>query len=189
MTKLTIFTLYLLSAFPLLADASVGFQTGDSFQTVRIEGLATVTCEEGGWRSSASYRCVSQTLLPGEFARLRGPEGVDADEVTLLALRQDGSSREKTERYDSSTGLSRHFNLWVSTLLQRPLLRAGDNEVRYVFRRQGESVLEGSFVASVSRGPDRRCRFRRHYFSGDLNDCRSGQRVCETYFRDENYCR
>lgn len=170
--------------------ARPGFQTGNEFTAVIIRGRISVSCSEAGRRDSASFRCSDEVLDPAEFVRFEGPRGVDADKVTLAATWENGKTRKKTKGYDPAAGRSTgRFNLWISTLLQRPLLDYGRNAVRYILKKDGKTVLAGDFVANVRRGKTRTCRYRRHYFSSDLDDCRSATtRMCERYFREENYC-
>ncbi len=167
-----------------------GFQTGNEFTATIIRGRISVSCSEGGRHDSASFRCSDEVLDPAEFVRFTGPKGVDADKVTLAATWASGKTREKTKGYDPAAGRSTgRFNLWISTLFQRPLLDYGRNAIRYILKKGGKPVLEGGFVANVRRGETRQCRYRRHYFSSDLGDCRSATtRMCERYFREENYC-
>ena len=103
----------------------------------------------------------------------------------------NGTTREKAKGWDSAKGRSTDtFNLWISTLLQRPLLDYGANAVHYSLTKDGKPVREGSFTANVRRGEARSCRYRRHYTSHNMSDCRAGSTtLCDRYFRDENYCR
>jgi hypothetical protein len=188
MKILTILALALLP-FSALADSDAGFETGNDFQSVYIEGEISVNCQDGMNNDFASFRCAAELLDPAEYVKFKGPIGVDADEVVLKATREDGSTREKNESYDPVAGLSKgRFNLWISTLFQRPLLKLGKNEIEYSLTKDGKVTKSGNFTANVSQGEDRSCRYRRHYFSSDINDCRSSQRLCSRYFHEENYC-
>lgn len=191
LASLILFPISALSALPGFAADDAGFETGNEFQATYIEGEISVSCNDPGGNGSdfASFRCAAEVLDPAEFVRFKGPAGLDADEVVLKATREDGSTREKSEAYDPATGLSKgHFNLWISTLFQRPLLKHGKNEIAYSVNKNGKAAKSGAFTANVSQGADRFCRYRRHYFSNDVNDCRSSQRLCSQYFHEENYC-
>ncbi len=178
-----------LLTLPSVALAHVGFQTGNSFVSTYLEGEVSVSCRNGFEQSYAAYRCSSNLLDPAEMAKVTGPKGLAADRVYLQATREDGSVLEKSERYDANTGLSKgRFNLWIYTLLQRPLLKMGVNNIEYRYTKGSQTVLKGRFQAVVTEGPDRFCRFRRHYYSNNMDDCRNGNFVCDQYFRDENYC-
>lgn len=184
-----------LSLFLLLFSATAfaqegGFQVGNDFETAFLEGEITVNCRDHmGGSDFAIHRCAAEVLDPSEFARFQGPVGIDADEVTLKATREDGSTREKSESYDPATGLSKgRFNLWIATLFQRPLLKFGRNAIEYSLTKDGQLVKNGTFTATVNQGPDRYCRVRRHYQSTDMNDCRFSQRLCSQFFYEENYC-
>lgn len=174
---------------PGLAFGNVGFQTGNNFVATYLEGEVSVTCRNGFEQSYAAYRCSTNLLDPAEMAKVVGPKGLTADRVSLQATRADGSVVEKSERYDATTGHSKgRFNLWIHTLLQRPLLKMGLNSIEYRYTQGSQMVLKGKFQALVTEGPDRICRYRRHYYSNNMDDCRSGSLVCDQFFRDENYC-
>lgn len=174
---------------PSLGSAGSGFDQGNRFVTSNLEGEVSVTCRDGRQQDFAAFRCYMNILDPSEFAYFRGPKNTDADKVFLKATREDGTVFEKNGRYDSVNGISKsRFNLWIETLLQRPLLKLGKNEVKYRLTKGDAVVSKGRFLAEVTQGPDRVCSRRRHYFSSDMNDCRNGNSVCDQYFRDENYC-
>jgi hypothetical protein len=175
--------------FPLFAGANVGFQTGNSFISTYVEGEVSVTCRNGFEQTSAAFRCYSNLLDPAEMAKVVGPKGLAADRIHVKATREDGTILERSEGYDPSTGLSKgRFNLWIHTLLQRPLLKMGMNEIEVRYTQGSSTLLEERFQALVTAGPDRFCRFRRHYSSNNMDDCRNGSFVCNRYFQDENYC-
>lgn len=178
-----------LTFYPALAQAQVGFQNGNELLSSYIEGEISLSCNENGMSDYANFRCSAEILDPSEFDYFRGPAGVNADKVFLKATRADGSIREKNGSYDSEAGRSSsRFNLWISTVLQRPLLKLGANQVEYRMEKDGQTVDAGNFLVQVNRGEDRSCRYRRHYFSSNMNDCRTGGTYCDRYFSEENYC-
>lgn len=179
----------LAALIPSLGFANSGFDQGNRFVASLIEGEVSVTCRDGRQQDFAAYRCYMNILDPSEFAFFRGPKGTNAEKVYLKATREDGTIFEKNSRYDSINGISKsRFNLWIETLLQRPLLKMGANEIEYRLTKGDATVARGRFVAEVTQGPDRVCDRRRHYFSNDMNDCRNGNSVCDQFFREENYC-
>lgn len=168
---------------------SAGFQSGNDFQSVFLRGEITVSCRDvtTGQNDFATYRCVSDVLEPADYVRFQGP-AVDADKVSLSCLREDGSVREKSEKY--SSGLSKgRFNLWTASLTQRPLLKFGRNVIDYTLTKSGAPVTSGQFIAQVTSGQERTCSRRRHYFSNDMRDCRTGQSLCARFFNEENHCK
>jgi hypothetical protein len=178
--------------FTLSAMADVGFKSGNDFVSRKIVGQASVTCS-GGPGGGSEFRmayCEQEILDPNEFAYFSGHQGIDAEEVILHAIHEDGSTREKKEGFNSATGLSKDsFNLWIYTLLQRPLLEMGKNTVEYTLIKNGQSVVNGSFVANITRGETRECRQRGHYYSNNPSDCQFPEPVvCPRYFREQNYC-
>ncbi|NUM88734.1 MAG: hypothetical protein HUU37_05990 [Bdellovibrionales bacterium] len=182
----------LLLSFPVLAPASneAGFTAGNDFQAVWLDGEISLNCQDSatGRSDFAVLRCEREVLDPAEFTRFKGPQ-VEADEVVLTATREDGSTREKSGGYDGTEGRSTgSFNLWISTLFQRPLLKMGRNVIAWALSKEGKTVAEGKFDATVTQGPDRQCRYRRTYFSSNINDCATGGSFCDRYFQDENWC-
>jgi hypothetical protein len=155
-----------------------------------VQGRLMVTCNDPHDGSSvASYFCESSFLSPAEAARFKTGSGAVADRVKLTATRADGSVRSKDGDFDSAKGQStKRFNLWISTLFQRPLLRAGQNEITYLLTRGGEKVEEGRFRANVTGGPTLTCASG-HITSAAGDDCRFSHRVCEQYFSQNNWCR
>jgi hypothetical protein len=175
---------------PVFSMAGVGFNAGNEYDATPLYGEVSVTCYDNGRTEHASFRCRDEILEPYDHVRFVGPEGVDADKVELEARWENGKTRKKKKGYDAagrrSTG---YFNLWIATLLQRPLLDYGRNAIHFVMKKDGRRVAEGDFVATVNKAPRRVCRYRRHYTSHNASDCRGGSSVCRQLFRDENYCR
>jgi hypothetical protein len=167
------------------ASADVGFLSGNQFSVSSIQGQVTVYCADG---SSAVYTCRDNALDPVSYDYFAGPSGVAADEITLTSVRSDGSVRETTGGYDASAGHSANaFNLWISTIFQRPLLRAGVNKVNYVLGNAGKEVSQGIFVVNVGAGAPRTCPAT-HYNSADKSDCESQYTVCQRYFEQYQNC-
>ncbi len=175
---------------PILRADEIGFDLGNNFESKAIEGDVTVQCNGfGGQFESATFACSEELLDPNEYAKFQGHKGADADLVILKATHEDGSVREKNEGFDSSTGLSKDtFNLWISTLFQRPLLDMGKNEILYTLKKSGNLVLMGNFTANVKRTATRYCTRHGFYNSNDINDCRFSNNICDRYFYENNYC-
>ncbi len=67
--------------------------------------------------------------------------------------------------------------------------REGASDVRASAEEEFRFATGNDFTANVKRGERRVCRYRRHYGSNDMSDCRSAStRLCDRYFREENYC-
>ncbi len=166
-----------------------GFSSGNQFNATLISGNVTVMCPNAptGSPQNAYFSCRAGTLDPVEYDYFIGPV-VDGDSITLKVTRADGSTRDKTHGYDGKAGKSTsRFNLWISSLTQRPLLADGNNIVAYKITKGGQSVVEGSFVATVVRQPAAVCR------SGTIlgnspNDCQNQMTACGIYFEQNNYC-
>lgn len=176
---------------PVFASNGVGFDAGNAYDATPIYGEVSVTCFDNGSTDHASFRCSDELLEPYTHVRFVGPEGVDADAVELEARWENGKTRKKTGGYDAGARRSSgHFNLWIATLLQRPLLDYGANAVHFVMKKAGVRVAEGDFTATVRKAPRRDCRYRPHYTSHNAGDCRAGSTsVCDRMFREQRYCR
>lgn len=181
----TLFTV-LLGAIAAMAS----FKNGNALTTYPIEGTATVRCDGFNGRQTAVYNCRDVAMEPGPYDYFVGPKSDTAYKVNLKAQHQDGSSRNKSEKYVGATGISADsFNLWISTLFQRPLLEYGRNLVLWEIIDEDDKVLyNGEFEAVVNRGALRKCE-PAFYNSTDANDCNSQFTVCQKYFEQHNFCR
>ncbi len=180
----------LLSSFS--ANADVGFSQGNQLTAVVSQGEIFVQCtgdSVGGGPRYAHFYCQEDLILTGEYDYFVGPQGVAADEVTLTALHEDGSQRKKTVAYDSKAARSaKRFNLWISTLLQRPLLDPGLNRISYKMTLKGKLTAQGEFEVQVKDGGKKVCSRRGSYWSNNSMDCNSGSHFCGQFFRENNYC-
>jgi hypothetical protein len=180
MTKVLLLILVL---FTSSAFANIGFKSGNKFQSQILRGSFTAFCPQG----SRTQYCAIDTLTPNARDKFVY-KGIDADEVILQAEHQQGSRRTKSSRFNSSDGESKKwFNLWLSSLFQRPLLRDGVNRVSYSLKKDGNVVEDGVFEAYVERLGDVQCRHR-HYTFHSQSDCNSLPTHCSRYFLDERYC-
>lgn len=174
------------------ANADVGFSQGNQLTAVLSQGEIAVHCTAdgiGGGARTALYLCQEDLILTGEYDYFVGPQGVAADEVTLTAQHEDGSQRTKTVAYDAKEARSaKRFNLWISTLLQRPLLDPGLNRVSYKMTLKGKMTAQGEFEVEVKNGGKKVCSRRGTYWSNNSIDCNSSSHFCSQYFRENNYC-
>jgi len=173
---------------PVFNMDGVGFDAGNDFSATPIYGEVSVTCNDNGRHERATFRCRDEILEPFDHVRFVGPDGVDADKVELSSTWESGKIRTKKKGYSNGRS-SGHFNLWIATLLQRPLLDYGANAVHFVMKKAGVRVAEGDFKATVTKGERRNCSHRPHYWSSNESDCRTGSTVCGRMFREQNYCR
>lgn len=167
-----------------------GLSGGDQFTSLNIEGRVSVSCfnTQGGASHGSAY-CGMNILNPGEYSFFVGPK-IDADSVSLQATWENGKkSKVKTEKYDQVKGKSKKsFNLWIATVLQRPLLDFGKNIVNYKLTKNGNVVEEGEFIVNVVSGGTKTCQRTGFYTSNNSNDCAQPTQMCDRYFRDYNYC-
>ncbi|MBI3535096.1 MAG: hypothetical protein HY072_06390, partial [Deltaproteobacteria bacterium] len=106
----------------------------------------------------------------------------------LACVREDGSKKDKTEKFNSKKRKSGEFNLWVRSLFQSPLLGYGSNKIHYELTKEDKSVLSGDFTAQVHKNDSRECS-RGHFYSSNLNDCYNPGSFCSEYFYIKNYCK
>lgn len=175
----------------LSAQADVGFKNGNQRNAILVQGRIVVHCSSStpGGPAIGHFQCREEILSAGEYDYFVGPAGVKGDSVTLTALHADGSQRSKTVDYDSSKGQSKKsLNLWIATLLQRPLLDPGTNTVRYKITQNGKTTASGEFIAEVRDGGTRTCSRSGSYWSNISSDCQNGASFCRRYFNENNYC-
>lgn len=181
----------ILSLLMLLPAFGAGLQIGNDLTSHPVVGSIRVTCSDARNHETRYVNCSANYLSPSEFSKFVLDEGerVNADEVTLYYKDHKGRTKSKSSRFDADKGESKkRFNLWIYTLLQRPLLNYyGENEIEYKLEKDGNEVATGSFVVNVEKQETLRCPSA-SYFSRNMNDCRSPKNMCSRYFRDYNYC-
>ena len=184
---------FLFSVFILFASQNLfaaGFSSGNEFQSTLIQGRLTAICpavQPGAPQQISYITCRATILDPAEFDYFVGPK-VDGDKVELVSTREDGSTRSKSSGYDGEVGKSdKRFNLWISTLTQRPLLADGVNKVSYKITKGNAKITSGEFIATVTRQPTATCRPRTINFPF-AQDCNNQLSACDRYFDLENYC-
>lgn len=169
---------------------AVGFSSGDSFTSNLVQGEAFVQCQDSrsGGVKNARFMCREMVLDPVEFDFFEGPGGVQADTVLLTATWESGQVQKKSSRYDSRKGRSENrVNLWVRTLLQKPLLDYGVNKISYELKRGPQSVTTGEFSVTVRRGQTYNCA-PKQYFSPNVNDCENQFSICSRYISEAREC-
>lgn len=166
-----------------------GLSIGNTLESTVLSGEVQITCFDprGGIKSNF-FTCRRDTLIPAEYSRFQTAEPVDADYVYLRATHEDGSSRDKSGEFIAETGRTKKpINLWVWTLLQRPMLMSGRNEIMYKLTKKDKTVEKGRFTVTVNEGTPRSCE-RGNIQSNDPNDCDSAAYACDRYFLEYNYC-
>ena len=183
--------LFLLFSSVAFSADDIGFSHGSMMNSVPVSGRVTVFCPASIVNPTSvtvSYSCQDVILEPAPYDYFIGPKGQDADHLTLLATREDGSVRSKTDLYDGTqTRSSSALNLWISTLFQRPLLKKGLNRIDYTLVLDKAVVGQGKFQVLVQELPGRECPVSQ-YVSADPADCNSPFSVCERYFSQYNNC-
>lgn len=164
------------------------FKSGNHFHSIPIYGQVWITCQNlsSGESKTVHYTCSDLRLDPVEFDYFIGPAGVKADQVELSAVQASGKKVEKKANYEDGQS-SKRFNLWIQTLLQKPLLDEGKNLVTYKMSLEGQKTAEGTFEALIERGQSKTCP-QGNISSSTLSDCDSPYTACQIYFDRYNYC-
>ena len=160
------------------------FTRGDRFQYANIEGALTIQC--AGRVKTVSCRDVF--MDPWPYDVFVGPRNLNAVNVEFDAT-VGRDTQTATVEYDGATGRSADVNLGVYSLFQKPLLKVGENNIRYVLLDRNNKVLEtNTFVVSVARGNTRTCESR-VVSTPNADDCDHPYSLCQVYFRTMDYCR
>ncbi len=181
----------LVSLLLLLPAFGAGLKIGNDLTSNPLSGSIRVTCSDRGQHDVRYANCRANYLDPSEFSKFVLDEGekVDADKVTLYYKDHKGKRKSKSSRFDANKGESKsEFNLWIHTLLQRPLLNYyGENEIEYKLEKDGNKVAQGSFIVNVEKVEEKHCPTA-SYYSNNMNDCSNPSLICGQYFREFNYC-
>lgn len=174
--------------------ADGGFANGNEFVATPVQGQVRVVCNGFNGNDTALYSCRDVALSPSPYDYFVGPQIARnnvSDRIELQATLEDGTVRTKTTGYDGMRGKSRDaFNLWISTLFQKPLLGYGVNKIRFrviLSENHTEHTVDGDFIANVKRGTVRTCPAV-EYVSSDINDCSSQYSICQRYFQEYKNC-
>lgn len=171
--------LFLVSSYAL----DIQIEGGNEVKVNTKEGLVMVRCSDSrGRRRHYSYQCYNSSLSSGNFGAIEVLNtNIDADFVKLQRV---GSKYIKGVKYFSQHSRSeRNLNLWIETLLQRPLLVFGENTLKYQFFKNNELVEKGEFNVHVDYGEQIHCGAGSILYSF----CPTSFRACDDFFF--RYCR
>jgi hypothetical protein len=192
--KLSVFASCFALFLTLLSTVSAGavetgFETGNTFHAVALEGRVHVSCNDPGrGQDSRFWNCFEVTLDPAEYAYFVTDSGGQANSLELTATWDNGKVVKKSVGFDPAKGRSsRRVNLWIQTLTQKPLLDIGENQIEWRLSRNKRVEREGRFTAKVIAGSSRACPLI-SVQSGDINDCLNPGMVCARYFPRVNWC-
>lgn len=158
----------------------VGFTRGDTFTAHNLQGSLTLYCPT----RTRSTNCYGYTLDPVMWDKLVFPASIQADQVELTNV-SSRNQRSKTSKIRNGESRSeKAFNLWVRTLLQRPLLALGANTIAYKFTANGNVTEQGEFQVYVNDGGNKYCPHLR--MSASDRDCDNPTLACDSYFRAVN---
>lgn len=183
---------FLVLGFAKAEAQQAGFSEGATFIASAVDGQVSMTCNFGDSSHSGNvqFNCHDVVLEPARYDYFVGPHDTAASSVTLVATHADGSTRSKTVDYDGASGKSTDaFNLWISTLFQRPLLSAGTNTIAWSLSGDVVKTYEhGTFTVTVVHGQPRHCK-PLVYVPNSGQDCDSQYTVCQHYFEQLNNCK
>ena len=185
--KLLVFIIVTALAFE--SHAAAGFKDGDSFSVQPVRSSITLYCYNGDGRGTTSrfYNCNNEYISPVAYSRFVNDSGVSAKKVRLQVTRANCSVKTKTKKWSNKKEQSRSFNLWIGSLLQRPLLDIGANQISYeMLAKSGEVVESGEFNVNVERKPAVVCAHRT--FNAYNNDCSFPDAFCRRVYRDGYNC-
>jgi len=189
-TLMTVLSLLLISQAAALSAGAVdaGFETGNSFTAREFRGQVSVMCMAPDDHGSYFYACDSYGLDPSVTAKFVTAPGADADHVTLSSTWENGKTVTKDTGFDSASGMStKAFNLWISTLFQRPLLNSGTNKIHYVLSKNGQTQSEGDFAATVQSAPVSQCGIGNITEFSSVN-CRNSVYMCQRFYDEAAHC-
>jgi hypothetical protein len=168
--------------------ARVGFESGEQFFVHSAYAEIRIQCQTPSDIMTTTYDCHESILLPTELDFFNGPQDTRASKVTLV-----NSQDPRTKRiadYDPKAGQSTtQINLWMRSVLQRPLLNLGTNLIEYELFEGNASITKGTFLVSVTRGNSLNCKNTGSFQSNKIEDCQNPQRFCAEFIRVNNYCR
>lgn len=178
----------LLSFFSRAQSAS--FTSGVNFTGFRVRGKLSVSCRA---RTSApisrSTICDFNILNSNEKEYFIGNTS-GATMLKIQAKRENSTLSEvQMVSYDGEKGVSKQpINLWLRSLIQRPLLGIGKNTVHFILTQKSKIIEDQNFDVIVKEGGEKTCTEIGFYSSLLSSDCDSPQNLCERYFSENNYC-
>lgn len=171
--------------FPFMAaSAAPGFEGGDHYQAHSLRGSVNVICPD----RQAFFSCQDYYLEPSMRDYFVYQNAPQSDRVSLTAEHEDGRTRTRSEGFNNGRSTS-SFNLWISTLFQRPLLATGHNRITYQMQNNSQVVEEGEFDVFVERRPTRSCPHRTYRSSSNFDCQGGGATICARYFYESRNCR
>jgi hypothetical protein len=178
--------------FTSLNTYSAGFSRGNEFHSFPAEGVLQVTCATTtyGQFVTKGFYCQGDQLDTEGMDRFVGPIA-DADQVTLTAEHENGTSNSESNTYEGKSGLSKSFfNLWLWTTNRRPLLAQGKNVVTYQLKKSNQVITEGQFEVLVHSHEASKCKPGK-LATSDFTYCLNSAslNICNSYLRQQNYCR
>jgi hypothetical protein len=170
------------------AKPAAQFKHGQNISVKEMSGDVSFYCKNDvGNNFTKHYDCYAAEVDPGTQDYFVSNVPVDADNVTLVATHADGSQKTKKVMFNSEKSSTLvEVNLLTRTLLQSPLLRAGENNVTYQFTKDKKVVLEGAFPFLVNILESKKCHHRSAF--GTYNECQNQNMGCNTYFYLEHNC-
>jgi hypothetical protein len=168
--------------------ASIGGHS--TYQAVPLKGDVMVRCQGPQGVELKHFYCHDYILEPYEYAYFQTDPLPGAEDVQIESHQPDGQTVRKKSPFNGETGQgTRALNLWIETLLQRPLLSEGINQISYrLLDGGGQTKAEGQFQISVEQLPTRYCPSGSE-LGQSQQDCQYSSRICRVYFAHRDWCR
>ncbi|MCB0415611.1 MAG: hypothetical protein KDD50_14835 [Bdellovibrionales bacterium] len=180
----------LISVFLGQALWAQSFEAGNDMQTVKLNGDFTLRCTAGSKYSTRYVYCSDEYLMGGTHQYfLMDGQGKKIDKVNLKSTySSNGREVKKSVKFDSDKSRSKkRVNLWIETLLQKPMLDYGNNKIEYTAFNGNDVVSSGEFNVNVSLKETRECDHDVIFARND-SDCDFPDRLCDRYFSRQNDC-
>jgi hypothetical protein len=181
----TLFGFFLTLVTLVSSISEAKFLRGDQFQYTSIEGALSLQCAG----QTKSVNCRDTFLDPWPYDIYVGTKNPNATSVELVTSVGGIQTQDVVVKYDGVNGKSEQVNLGVYSLFQKPMLKLGINQVRYILLGRSGNVLEtNTFTVAVTRGNTRTCESR-VITTPNPDDCDHPYSACQVYFRNLNFCR
>ncbi|OIQ19659.1 MAG: hypothetical protein BM556_04015 [Bacteriovorax sp. MedPE-SWde] len=165
---------------------ALGFQSGDTYKSTKLTGAVGIICNNGMNIVSKMYRCNKEQLLPVMNEYIVG-NNLDADKVSVEFSYKNKQQIKKRKFDMESQRTKKTLNLWKKNLWNKPILKEGENTVRFKAYKSGVTVEEETRIINVENIGESYCGSAT-LKSKDLGDCYSMANACELFYKATNYC-
>lgn len=170
------------------SSGAASFGGIERFNAVNLGGELEVICKDYSRRMTARHQCEQVVLEPGERAHFFGVVG-NIDQVIFRSSSLKSGDALARHSYIGEIGRTRGpVNLWVSSIIEQPLLSLGNNEILVEYGTYDRPVLRETVVVHVGDGGSRLCQ-PEQVVTSNFHHCRSPLSICHEYFERRDNCR